>query len=328
MAGGLCVCGALGDSLSGGEVCFVEGGNLFAVDVAGRSVRLLGCFAPDAPTVTRDAQGRYWAKSGANTLAAPDAGTGKLVATVPLRYRPFNHILGPGGRAYVTHHTATADGFTVSVVDLERGELLREIGGVQGLRTDIIADDNAVFLAALSVAEADYLSSRVYRLDPRTDAAEELYYNSDTRYYLRLAAHAGWLYVCHLPRKDHTLRPFIRVLDLAAGEPGGDIGVTELLGAYPRLRRLVFDGRRGIIVAQDGQGRNAVVVTDPELTRVVEVQPVPGTVGRLLSVSNGEIVYLDNLERDSGRRIWLRFYSLGKREEVKSIDISRLPDRT
>ncbi len=48
----------------------------------------------------------------------------------PLGYKPFNYIIGSPGKAYVTRHTVSERGFTMSVVDIDRGELLGGIGDI------------------------------------------------------------------------------------------------------------------------------------------------------------------------------------------------------
>lgn len=303
---------------------FLYRGRLLWVDMAHRSVVPLASFAPDASTVSRDPEGRYWAKSRPNRVAAFDPALGRFVASVSLPYKPFNHLGTEDGMLCVSHHTVTPGGFTASVVDTRTAALVGEIGGIPGLRTDLIEEAGVVFMATIGVGKDDYLTSQVSRIDPQRFDSTTIFRSTDTRYFLRLAANSGLLYICLIPRADSSLESWIRVLDVTTGAGVREIAIGALAGPGLTLRQLAFSDGHGYLICRDGSGRFRVTVTNLAVTELVKSVPVPGAISRLVGIAGREIVYLDDSDKADTGQMLLRFVETGGGKEVKSIALPGL----
>jgi hypothetical protein len=185
-----------------------------------------------------------------------------------------------------------------------------------------------VFLATLGLSGEEEPGNRIYRIDTATDSAEEIYYESDRRYILRIAARDGTLYVCKVPRIETALPAAVAVLDLATLRPTRVVKMAQLTGDYPQLRFAQICRHQPVLVSCNSQGQYAVISVDGSLSEVRTLTPVPGTVGRLLDYSDREIVYLDDLRPNEYNGVLLRFYNPRERKEVKSINISQLADHS
>lgn len=320
----LCTCDTDTDMPAEAALLYMSKGRVVAVDPVTLAVSVHGAFAPDAPTVERDAQGLLWAKMAPNRLAALDPRTNQIVASVPLRYRPFDHVLMPNGRAYVTHNTVTPSGFTMSVVDTAARKLVKEIDGIGGLRTDLVHDDRFVYLATVGVTGADNLLPRLYRIDSATDTLEELRASREAGFHWKLAVSPSALYLCSLPNKGSAFRARIEVLDPATLRVRRTVALADLAGEGLELTAMLAGaGRTVLVCGGNGAGFEAVVTT-AELALPARRFVLQGVVKRVLGEAGGMLVYADETVAAGTLDVSLRCYDIEGGKEVKRRSISRL----
>ncbi len=305
-----------------GPVYFLANGGLFAADLDARRVQQVGWFSPAAPTVARDPLGRFWGRLDRRVFAAVEPDTGSVTAALTLPYSIYNHLITPQGKAYVTHHTLTEHGFTLSVVDTRAGRLLTEIEGLPGLRTGLAQSDSHVYLATVSVEGPRVLT--LLRIDPRTDRPEEMRSLRDEEHVWSLAVSGQTLYVLWQPLPGSSGESRIELIDLETGSTYRSATAAALAGGgffygEPALLAgrlyLPWQSRAG------GRPDHALVETGPEARGGARLLPIRGRVYRLLAREGGLLLYLELPEQASGRGLTLCFYDTGEGKEVKRIDI-------
>lgn len=292
---------------------FMKNGAALSVDVASLSLTVLGHLSPAAPTVDRDPNGLYWGRLGTNTFAALDPRTGDVVCRIALPYRVYNAIIAPNGKAYVTHHTVTPHGFTVSVVDTARRKMIGEIQGISGLRTDLIQAGGFVYLATIGVEKEDSLTLALYRIDTRDDTLREIRRFPRQGYYWQLAAADGFLFISYTPRTAGSGEPKIEVMNLETLRVVRTVTPSQLGLGGRGFGKLSFFGGKGYLPCSSDAGTQEIVVTDPSVSRVLSRLPLPGPIDRLVGVAEETVVYLEGAS--------LHIYDSGTRREEKRIPI-------
>jgi hypothetical protein len=303
-----------------GEVPFVYFGHVFLVDPDAMSLRRVGALSLTTPAVARDPQGRIWGRLERNELAALDPATGAVAARVPLPYAAYEHVVTPSGLAVVTHAAQTKEGFTATVVDTAAGKAVREITGIAGLRTDLAAAGETVYLAVIGTGRNDGGALRLYEIDPRAGALRELLVDRSGVHGLRVAAAGGRLYAAFVARPGSGAPERIEVRD----RPTARIVRTadeSLWGKDRRLTGLYATGTAVFLFLETAGRAHELLVADPGLSLALRRLSLPGPVSRVLAARGNELVYLDVPFEAGYRDVNLCFYDLGLGKEVKRVNI-------
>lgn len=297
---------------------FITHGRVFEIDLQTMDIELVTRFHSAAPTVARAPDGLYWARTDEKGLAVYNPVEGKLEATVMLPYRPYNHIITPGGRAYVTHHTVTAGGFSVSVIDTYRKKLIKQIQPISGLRTDLAYGDGFVYLATEGVGSDVYL--HLYEIDTRNDRRQEIYREPKSNFSWRVSVHGNALVVCRVYRSAPADSTRMLVLDRSTKKVLQNVNADELPG-IKILGRMVFVHEQGFLPYSLPEGRYGIAVLDTEGLRIQDLLPVTGKVYRIIGVRENLLIYMDHPLGSGKRGSSLFFYDMDQRKEVKMIDV-------
>jgi len=297
-------------------------GQVLLADAAKLELRVVGELSSAAPSVAADPQGLLWGRLEPRYLAALDPASGRLGARVELPRRPYNHLITPSGKAYVTHSALTKEGFTLSVVDTRRRVLLGELTGIAGLRTDLAQAAGFVFLAAQGVGPENRQHSYLYRIETDTDRLREALRSADTGFHWKLAATGQRLYLGYLPARHSS----------ASTSPAGfgrvevrDARSLALLGAWEKapgpLRALFATMERVLLFFEDEQGDTELLELDALLAGVRRQHELAGPVARVLGLRGGVLTYLDYPFELGYTRVNVCFYDLESGKELKRIDV-------
>ena len=299
-------------------VHFVSAGRLFQVRLSRPGICFVGSFHPAAPTAVRSPDGGYWGRVDENVLARLDPVSGQFDSRVTLPFRPYNHVITPDGRAYITHNTLTAEGFWVSVVDTCTGALLPPIKHIDGLRTDLIQEGGSVFLATRDVRTRRDLA--IYRLAGPEGRAERVFQRSRAGCVLKIAARGDHLFVCHAG-VGGDLEPRIEVFDLSRERVIRRIEGSRLGGITRILDHFTFDGRRGLLPCRTGGGGYGIAVFELDTLGLERIVPVSGRLFRIVGVRDNLVVYLDNPMGAPRGGPAAYFVDLETQREVKRIEL-------
>jgi hypothetical protein len=321
---GLCSPLLRAESGSGRHEClFVYWGRILQADPDTLSVKALGYLSAAAPTVTADANGLLWGRVDPNYFAAWSPLEQRIVSAVPLRHKVYDHVLAQNGKAYVSHNALTSEGFSISVVDTAQKTLEREIKGVHGLRTDILASGVFVYLATLGVRQEDYLHLYLYRIDTRDDSLTELHRYTQPGYCWLAAVSARSLFVCYLATSENGPQDMIEVMDLSSLEVVRRID-DRFWGPGRRLVHLFQAPGRALLLCRDDTGTGVLIETDPELTTVRRAFKLDGPAHRILGTEGSLVLYFDSPLGASPQGVTLHFYDTGAGREVNEVDLSQL----
>lgn len=299
---------------------FLAYGHLMKIHPEELTLSLLYDFDPAAPTVGISPDGLYWARIGDRTLAAYNPNTGKIVANVMLPHRPYNHIITPEGKAYVTHHTLTNEKFWISIIDTNTKEFKGIIKNISGLRTSMAIGDDSAYLATIGVEKEDYLY--LYQINSRDDRIEEIYRVQKTGYHWKISVLDGYLYMCRICKPELQADPIIEVMDLEKKTIVKTIPPSRLKGIRRIIEKVTFLGNQGFFPCRLTNGSYGIAVFNASLGEVTEVLNVRGQVYRIIGLKDDVLFYVDNPAQQGEKGVSLYFYSLHKRKEVKNINIT------
>lgn len=291
----------------------------------------LGSFDPAAYTLTRDSDGLYWARSAPKALGALEPDTGQAAARIALPYRVYNHVLAADGIVYVTHHTLTAEGFTVSVVDTRARKLLREIRGIAGLRTGLAVSGSAVFMTTTDVGKPGYL--HLYRIDTATHELTELRRADSAGSCWLLSGEGDTLLLVRTPRPGRPAEApgasdtagasvaSVERLDLVTGRTVGAQSAAAIAPLARRMGEPLIAGGEIFVPLQEEGGRWAIARLDQATLARRDFLPLSYSIQRIVGRHGSMLVYLDGPEPAFGPGMTLHFYDLEGRKEVKSVNI-------
>jgi hypothetical protein len=305
-------------STTGSDLFFIEYGFLIQVDPEDMELSVVGAFHPAAPTVARAPDGLFWARWGERQLAAMDGESGRIVAEVVLPMRPYNHIIAANGKAYVTHHTLTQEGFWVSVVDTAGKKLLEPIKQIVGLRSDLEAGGRCVYLATVDVRPPYELY--LYAIDTGQDVAQILLREIPKDYRFRLGCRGDRLYICRTgPIGTGGFVP-IEVMDTESGAVVERIQADRLRPIKSITGKMAFSGQYAYLpclFGQDDPGLARLGLPDLELDRVFRMS---GAVWNILGFHEDIVVFTSPDNTGTGSVI-LIFYNLREEREVRRVSI-------
>lgn len=297
-------------------------GQVLLADPAKLELRVAGELSPAAPSVAADPEGRLWGRLEPRCLAALDPASGRLCAQVELPRKPYNHLITPSGKAYVTHSALTKDGFTLSVVDTRRGVLLRELTGIAGLRTDLAQAAGFVYLAAAGVGKENSRHCYLYQIDEATDRIREALHSPDPGFYWKLAAAGELLYLGWLPARDAASTVGSAGFGRVEVRDARSLELLRTWGEAPGpLRALYAAAGQVLLFFEDQAGNTELRVMDPMLSAVLQARKLAGPVGRVLGLRAGILTYLDRRFETGYTEVNLCFYKLGAGRELKRIKL-------
>jgi hypothetical protein len=294
-------------------------GQVLLADPSRLELRRVGELSPAAPAVAADPEGLLWGRLEPRYLAALDPASGRLRARVELPRRPYNHVITPSGKAYVTHSALTKEGFTLSVVDTRRKVLLRELTGIAGLRTDLAQAAGFVYLAAAGVGKEDSRHCYLYQIDEATDRVREALHSPDTGFYWKLAAAGERLYLGWLPAWDSSGSAGFSRVEVREAR---SLQLLRTWGEAPGpLRALYAAGGQVLLFFADPKGNTDLLVLDPLLSTVLQARKLAGPVARVLGLRAGILTYLDRRFEAGHTEVNVCFYELGAGRELKRIKL-------
>ena len=294
-------------------------------DPAALELSRLGSFDPAAYTLTRDGEGLYWARSAPKALGALEPDTGQVAARIALPYRVYNHVLAANGMVYVSHHTLTAQGFTISVVDTRARRLVREIRGITGLRTGLAASGSAVFMTTTDVETPGYL--HLYRIDTATHELTELRRADSAGSCWLLSGGGDTLLLVRTPRPGSAAEaPGASVASVERLDPvtGRTVGAQSARAIAPQARSVgepLIAGGEIFVPLREAGGRWAIARLDQATLARRDLLPLSYSIQRIIGRHGSVLVYLDGPEPAFGPGMTLHFYDLEGRKEVKSVNI-------
>jgi hypothetical protein len=282
-------------------------------------IMLVTRFHPSAPTVARAPDGLYWARIGEKGMAAYNSFTGKQEALIFLPYRPYNHIITPEGNAYITHHTLTAEGFSLSVIDTDKKELINQIKCIYGLRTDIAYGNGHVYLSTEGVGSDSCL--HLYQIDTHSDHLQEIYRVQKSGFSWRVSVYEDVLVLCRVYRSELVDSTLLVVFDPSTKEVQQRVDYDELL-EIKIIGKMIIANARGFLPCRTKDGRYGIALLSMDRLYIQEILPVIGNVYQIIGIRDNLLIYMDNpLDRRRQRTLSLYFYDIYKRKEVKIIDV-------
>ncbi|MBN1837226.1 MAG: hypothetical protein JW820_15320, partial [Spirochaetales bacterium] len=277
-------------------------------DLVSTELSRLGSFDPAAWTVSRDGQGLYWARCAPRVLGALDADTGRIEARIPLPYRVYNHVMAAGGLLYVSHHTLTAQGFTVSVVDPGARRLVGEIRGISGLRTGLAAAGDAVFMTTVDVASP--ASLHLFRIDTVTNQLTELRRAQAAGSRWLLAGQGETLLLAASASAANGEEASLELLDPGSGRTLRAQAAAVLAPGAGLLGEPLVGAEEILVPIQDSQGRWTLLCLDPDTLTRRDLLPLSYSVQRIVGKHGSMLAYLDGPEPAFGPGMSLHFYDL------------------
>lgn len=291
----------------------IEQGVVIQVDLVRNGLRVVGRLHPAAPTAARAPDDLIWGRRGERELAALDPATGEVVAAVALPMRPYDHLIAPNGKAYVTHHTLTKEGFWVSVVDTRERRLIATIRNIAGLQAGLAAAGRYVFLTTVDVQEEG--SVRLYAIDTERDTAREILREPKGGTGFSVCGHGNLAYLVRAGESGCA----VDVLDPDSGKCLRRVGAENPSQAERFTGRMLVCGSSGYVPCSTAGGPG-VAVFDFATERVVRVHPQSDPVRQVLGVA-GDMLAGSVQTRAGDQGTTLLFYNLRAGKEVKRISI-------
>lgn len=300
---------------------FLAYGHLLKINSEEQTLSLLCAFHPAAPTVDLSPHGLYWARLRGNIMGAFNPKTEEMKAEVALPHRPYNHIITPNGKAYVTHHTFTPQGFWLSVIDTSTKKLRDIIKHINGLRTGLAYVDGFVYLATIGVGRPDNLY--LYQINTRNDTLKEIYRIPKTDYHWKISVLGNSLYICHINMPNKNSAPLIEIMDLEKKKITRNINDSELKGIKEIAGKMTFVKDQGFLPCRKPEGGYGIALFNPHSGCVEKVLDVSSPIYRIIGIKDDALFYIDNPASAGKNGISLYFYNLRERKEVKIINIAQ-----
>lgn len=241
---------------------------------------------------------------------------------MPLRYRPYDAIIAPNGKAYVSHNSLTSRGFTLSVVDLRKRSLSGQIVGIAGLRTAMAEAAGHIYLTAMGVGRENRFDGYLYDIDTATDSLRELRHEPARTIAWRLLSDGRFFYLFSFTRGAAPAVPLLEVIDPATGRTVRRVARPALApGEVP----VSFAGREGtslLFVCRSGEHRSELVKLSASFARREESIEIPGSVDEFIGFNDGIIVFLDHGSEAGVKDASLCFFSMRERKEVMKVTVS------
>lgn len=308
--------GNLSDSPS---FAFLAYGNLLTVNPQKQSLSYLYSFHPAAPTVERAPDGLYWARRGEHLLTAFNPETQTIEAEVRLPHRPYNHIITPQGKAYVTHHTVTPRGFWISVVDTSQKKFIKAIKDIWGLRTGLAYGTGFVYLATIGTGRPDNLY--LYRINTQNNRCQEIRRVPKAGFSWKISVWNGLLYLTHINLPGHSLSPMIEIMDPGKKKIKETFRSSDLSGIEKIQGKIFFFGDKGFLSCQTEKDEYGLALLDPRSGKIQDVLETSTPVYRVIGLKEDLLFYTDHPVQAGKKGISLYFYNLSKRKEVKTVNI-------
>lgn len=310
---------------AGEDIYYLAHGHIFTVHPQERAVTTLYSVDPSAPVVDCSADGECWAKVGDKLMGAVDARSGKLLATVEVPWRPYNHVIAANGKAYVTHHTVVDGAFTLSIIDTHTKAYGRCVEGIRGLRTDLVSIDSNVYLVTTGIGQDDTLY--LYELDTRQDGCTLVYREPRRSDCWRLSCTEESVLICRFGIGSQDVCPGVSIMDRATRR------IRHRIGDIPEVAclrdKISFAGRGAYAPGTTHDGEPALVVFESQSLAVRKVLLLEGDIFRIAGIRGRTLVYVDNLARKGARGVSMYFFDFDKERDVGSVNLVEvLKDRS
>lgn len=311
----------LESSLSSDSYFFLVYGRLLEINPEEQTLSLLCTFHHAAPTVDLSPDGLYWARLIGNTMAAFNPKTKEMEVKVMLPHRPYNHIITPNGKAYVTHHTLTPQGFWVSVVNTYKKKFITAIKHIYGLRTDLAYGNGFVYLATIGVGRPDNLY--LYQIDTRSDRLKEIYRVTKTDYHWKISVLDDRLYICRTNMPNKNPDPLIEIMDLEKRKIIKTITNSDLQGVKEIIGKITFVKDQAFLPCRTLDGGYGIALFNPHSGSMEKILDVSSHIYQIIGIKGDTLFYIDNPAQVGKEGISLYFYNLRKGKEVKIINIAQ-----
>ncbi len=303
---------------------FMAYGRVFTIDTNDtkkQDISFLCAFHTTAPCVDISSEGLFFARISSKNMAVFDPLKKKFTATIPLQYRIYNHIITPNHKAYVTHHTLTSKGFTISVIDTYKKKFKEEIQHISGLRTDLAQGNNFVYLTTLGVDKDEYIY--LYEINTKNNHLQEIYKTHKKGYYWKIAINNNHLYLSHIYTKDNDVKPIIQIMDLSNKTIFKSIRFPVSSKIKKILGKITFTKKEAFLPCYMSNNKNIIVSFDPFIGTIKNIYPIKGKIYKIIGIKNQILYYIDNPMQVGKAGISLYFYDLKKKKEVKIINIKQ-----
>lgn len=304
---------------------FLAYGCLLKIDPEEQNLSLLCTFHQAASIAARSPNGLFWARMGEKFLAAFNPLKGKIEEKVELPHRPYNHIITPNGKAYVTHHTLTPQGFLVSVVDTSEKKLKKTIKNIYGLRTGLTYGNGFVYLATIGVGRPDNLY--LYQINTQNDKLKEIYRIPKTDYHWKISVFGNELYLCHINMPNKSLAPMIEIMNLEKKKITRTINAANLKGIKEIIGKITFVKDKAFLPCRTPYGGYGIALLNPHSGSVERILDVISHIYRIIGIKDDTLFYIDSPASAGKNGISLYFYNLRERKEVKIISITQFLKR-
>lgn len=299
---------------------FMAYGRVFTIDTKKQDISFLCAFHATAPCVDISSEGLFFARISPKNMAVFDPQKEKFTATIPLSYRIYNHVITPNHKAYVTHHTLTPKGFTISVIDTHKKKFIEEIQHISGLRTDLAQGNKFVYLTTLGVDKDEYIY--LYEINTKNNHLQEIYKTHKKGYYWKIAINNNYLYLCHIYIKDNKVKPIIQIMNLSNKTIFKSIRFPVSAKIKKILGKITFTKKEAFLPCYMSNN-NVIVSFEPLIGTIKNIYPIKGKIYKIIGIKNQILYYIDNPMQVGKAGISLYFYDLKKKKEVKIINIKQ-----
>lgn len=308
---------------------FLAKGGLLRIDASENTLSYRGGFHPTAPDLDQAPGGLIWARSGYFSVSILDPDTKTTVDRIHLPFRPYQQIILPEGKAYITHNNLTPEGFLISVVDVQRRQYLKTFGRISGLTTGLAQSGSYVYLAALGVRNPGRLY--LYEIDSQKDSLKLIYSAPKNGYRWDVAVKEERLYVCYLADGMAGLEPRIDIFDLHTEKR-----VQTILGEQlPGIRRLTsgitFAGGRAFVSCdfngpkmrgpRAGGSGTGLAELSADTLELVRLLPVRQRVHRIVGIDDPILYFVDYSQSTGEETMNLYVYDLEEMEIIQEIEL-------
>ena len=270
-------------------IYFIEYGVLFKVIVPQNQIKIVGFFNPAAPTVVRDSNGYFWARMSNREIAVMNPKNGKIIKRIMLSYKPYNHIIIPNGKIYITHNTLTKNGFTLSVINSKKKKILEVIKGIKGIRTGITYCKEKVYLATMGIGKDKYL--HLYEINSKDDNFKELKYERIVDYVWILGASNNKVFIFRSKSLNNKNQLIMYVLN-----PLNDTINKNVIKIDYKIKRVngtpFYKGNSIYIPVILENNRGAIIEINVNTFKVKNVFRLKGSIYKIVGIKNDVLFYI------------------------------------
>ena len=297
---------------------FIAYGNLEKLDLSTMNVKKIGFFDITSKYLAVAPNGLVWSRLTLKSIGGMNVDSGEVAAKINLPYRPYRITILGNGLAIVSHQILVKDGIPLSIVDTKKKIYVKTIFGLNGLVTDMVADDS-VFISTFKLKPPRGLS--VYRMDANNGKLVKILQSNITDSHYGISLKGNLLFVSLLPGIGSKRKSEIIVLNRKTGEEVKKIEGEGLNGVSRIIGKPVFTNDFGCFECVDRNGRNGIAILSLKKLIVTNVLPLKGNIYRILSVSKNLIAYMNIQPYLEKGKLAICFFDIEAGKEVKRVNI-------